>query len=72
MDVLITYLNEDGSRFNKQVARDRQSVPLRIEGDNLPWQKARILLQLAMQKTEAQGLAGAARLAEIQRLMDTH
>lgn len=43
-----------------------------IEGNNLPWQKARILLQLAMQKTAEQGLKGNARLAEIQRIFETH
>lgn len=44
----------------------------RIEANNLPWQKARILLQLAMQKTAEQGLKGNARLAEIQRMFEAH
>lgn len=44
----------------------------RVEGGNLPWQKARILLQLAMRKTAEEGLSGDARLAEIQRLFETH
>jgi L-asparaginase len=46
------------------------SPSLRLEGDNLTWQKARILLQLAMHKT--QNMSGSARLAEIQRLINTH
>jgi hypothetical protein len=43
-----------------------------IDANNLPWQKARILLQLAMLKTAEQGLKGNARLAEIQRLFELH
>jgi hypothetical protein len=45
---------------------------LHIESDNLPWQKLRILLQLAMRHTGDQGLTGAARLSQIQRLISTH
>jgi L-asparaginase len=41
-----------------------------ISGDNLPAHKARILLQLAMQKTA--GLSGEARLTAIERIFDTH
>jgi L-asparaginase len=45
------------------------SGPL-IGGDNLPAHKARILLQLAMQKTK--DLTGEKRLNEIERLFQTH
>ena len=41
-----------------------------IGGDDLPSHKARILLQLAMKKTE--GLKGSARRDQIQQLFDTH
>jgi len=41
-----------------------------IKGDDLPQNKARILLQLAMEKTE--GLSGQDRIDEIQRLFNTH
>jgi L-asparaginase/Glu-tRNA(Gln) amidotransferase subunit D len=41
-----------------------------IGGDNLPSHKARILLQLAMEKTEH--LTGEDRRSEIQRLFNTH
>jgi L-asparaginase len=41
-----------------------------VSGDNLPAHKARILLQLAMEKT--QGLNGQERLDEIERIFDTH
>lgn len=41
-----------------------------IGGDDLPSHKARILLQLAMDKTE--GLSGDERLDEIERLFNTH
>jgi hypothetical protein len=41
-----------------------------VRGDNLPAHKARILLQLAMEKTS--GLVGEKRIAEIRHLFDTH
>jgi hypothetical protein len=48
------------------------SSSIRMEGDNLPWQKLRILMQLAMQKTAEKKLTGTERLKELQRLIDTH
>jgi L-asparaginase/Glu-tRNA(Gln) amidotransferase subunit D len=63
----IVHTSRNAAQYQNRV---NPSGSLTIEGDNLPWQKARILLQLAMLKTAS--LQGAARLAEIQRLIDTH
>jgi L-asparaginase len=65
----IVHSSRNAAQFQNRV---NPSTDLTLEGDNLPWQKARILLQLAIQKTADRGLTGAARLAEIQRLFNTH
>lgn len=65
----IVHSSRNSAQYQNRV---RTNSNLRIEGDNLPWQKARILLQLAMQKTAADKLTGAARIAAIQRIFETH
>jgi L-asparaginase len=65
----IVHSSRNAAQFQNRVG---PSTNLRIEGDNLPWQTARVILQLAMHKTAKQGLTGAARLAEIQRLIYAH
>jgi L-asparaginase len=65
----VVHTTRNAVQFQNRVNPSRS---ITLEGDNLPWQKARILLQLALQKTKDRGLTGAARLDEIQRLIDTH
>ena len=65
----IIHSNRNAAQFQNLIPSDDD---LTIEGDNLPWQKARLILQLAMRKTADRGLEGPARLGEIQRLINTH
>jgi L-asparaginase len=65
----VVYSSRNAAQFQNRVT---PSPDARLQADNLPWQKARILLQLAMRQTADRGLTGTARLAEIQRLIDTH
>ena len=65
----IVHTSRNSAQYQNRV---NPSSSVRLEGDNLPWQKLRILVQLAMHKTGEQSLAGADRLKELQRLIDSH
>ncbi|HET9216532.1 MAG TPA: asparaginase domain-containing protein [Terriglobia bacterium] len=65
----IVHTSRNSAQYQNRV---NPSSSVRLEGDNLPWQKLRILVQLAMHKTGEQNLVGADRLNELQRLIDSH
>jgi len=65
----IVHTSRNSAQYQNRV---NPSSSVRLEGDNLPWQKLRILMQLAMQKTADQKLTGTERLKELQRLIDSH
>jgi L-asparaginase len=65
----VVHTSRNSAQYQNRV---NPSSGVRLEGDNLPWQKLRILMQLAMQKTADQELAGTERLKELQRLIDSH
>ena len=65
----IVHTSRNSAQYQNRV---NPSSSIRMEGDNLPWQKLRILMQLAMQKTADKKLTGTERLKELQRLIDSH